>query len=228
MCTPACLQFFLDTGVNDDVAIDSHTNGKNNTGDTGDRKGKIKCIQQKQDCCCIEHHGDCSSQSRDPVEDDHKDHNQKDTDGAGNKRCGYSIITQFCTDNFRRNFLQFQVQRTDTDRGRKCGRSFIGAHTFDHTVASGDSALHTWIGNDFAIIYDINDITHMAGGCFCKLLCSLISQLQLDYEIGSSSLLIRLSPCLRIHDIRTGYPNRRLGKIGRPIFVFRIVSNKLQ
>ena len=108
---------FLDTGVYDNVGIHSHTDGQDDTCDTGKCQSKVKCIQADQIQACVDDQRNAGDKTRNPIYKNHKQNDQRKTDPCSFHTAGDSLFTKLCRNHIGTQLAQLQFQTANTDRG---------------------------------------------------------------------------------------------------------------
>ena len=83
-----------DTGIDDDVRVNRHTDGEDDTGDTRKSQRQVKRVEQHQDQGCIEHQHEGRDDTRDQVGDDHDDADDGKTDRAADQGCADRVLAE--------------------------------------------------------------------------------------------------------------------------------------
>ena len=81
----ASCDFFPDSGKNNDVCIDCHTDRQDDTCDTGQSQGNIKAIQQQNNQHRVNAQCDGACNTGNPVNSDHENNNNRKTNCTGNQ-----------------------------------------------------------------------------------------------------------------------------------------------
>ena len=201
---------FLDTGEDNGIRINCHTNGEDDTCNTRKSKGDIKEIEDCKCYLCIE--GKCHRcrKTRHAIYSDHEEH----YDDKTNQRClqggSKCIRTELCTNDLRLDLNQIYIQTTDTDIGCKL-------FCFIDISATGNDAgsVHDWFinrrnGNELAVIVDTDRICNgiflccsCNCGCFTESFGTLLGEGQLNYWLLCLCGLICLIDTFCTLNIRT-------------------------
>ena len=104
-----------DTGEDDDVRIDRHTDGKDDTGDTRKGKGDIKEVKDRNGQLCVEDQGQGGNDAGYLVHDDHEEEDEKETDARCQQGGGQGVASQLSADDLGLQLLQFNVKTADPD-----------------------------------------------------------------------------------------------------------------
>ena len=76
-------EFLADTCKDQDVRVNRHTDGQNDTGDTGQRQRDSETSQQDDHDADVKRERDRRRKPEHQVHDDHEDHDETETDGRG-------------------------------------------------------------------------------------------------------------------------------------------------
>ena len=91
--------FLTDTGVNDDIRIYRHTDGKDNTGNTGQRQRHVKGIQRRQLKTGIQNQCNSCNNARNLINNDHQNDNKRKSDDTADQGGGKCLLAKLCSYN---------------------------------------------------------------------------------------------------------------------------------
>ena len=200
-----------DTRIDDNVRIDCHTDRQDDTCDTRQGQRQIKCIQAEQHHQCINHQCDTCTDTRQCIDNNHENNNDRKSDRTCNQACADRILTELCSDHVGADLLQLKGQGTDTDRRSKVLGLFGTRHTGDDRRTTGDRLIDTRCADDIVIVYDLNDISDIFGRRICKCLCTILGQLQL-YDVFTVAHVVLLLLCAGICHLVTGQYDCAVGQ----------------
>ena len=198
-------QLLADTGENDDVRVDCHTDRQKDTRDTGQSQGDVKAIEHQ----C--HHQDINAQSqnrrktRQQIDHDHQKSDKRKTDHAGEFAGADRVLSQLGADDLGAESFELNLQSADTDRGSQVFRLFDRILTSDNRAAVSDRRLHRGDTDKVAIIVNTNRLFcgKSLGRSIRKSLLSFIIKGQGDNDLLVAHIVLLVAR-LGISDLSTG------------------------
>lgn len=105
------LVLFLEVLEDEDVRVDGHTDGQDDTGDTRQGQRRIEQVQEAEQHERVGHQGDVGDEARHAVEEDHEQEDGAEADGKGEFRLILGILSERRADRARLD---------DVDLDRQC------------------------------------------------------------------------------------------------------------
>ena len=164
----ASCDFFPDSGKNNDVCIDRHTDRQDDTCDTGQGQGNIKAIQQQNNQHRVNAQCDGACNTGNPVNSDHENNNNRKTNCTGNQARTDRCRSELCAYYVGTQLLQLQLQTADTDGRSEVFRLFKGAHAIDDCLTVCDFCLYRRCADHLIVINDVNNIM-VRICCLCRI-----------------------------------------------------------
>ena len=169
------MDLLADTGENDDVRIDRHTDGEQDTCNTGQCQRDIKRIEYDRHEYDIDAECQRCAQTGQPVDRAHKDRDQCKAQDSCRFAGPDRILTELGADDLGAEPFQFYLQSADTDVGCKALGLFDGALTGNDRAAVRDRVLDSGHADEPAVIVDADRLA----GCIC--LCGGIRKFLLAF-----------------------------------------------
>ena len=181
------MDLLTDTGEDDNVRVDCHTDGEQDTCDSGQCQCYVKRVQDDRDDQDIDAKCECCAKAGQPVDRDHQESDQRKTEDTGCLTGSDRILSKLCTYDLGTESLQFNFQSTDTDVGSKALCLFDRVLTGDDSAAVCDRRLYSGNTDKSAVIIDTDRLACCIrlSRSVRKLLLSLIREGQ-----GNDDLLV--------------------------------------
>ena len=151
-------KLFLQTGVNDDVRVNRHTDTEDDTRNTGKRQCEVKCIDEHQHQRHVQDQRPGCQEARKQVENHHDDADKCKTDRTADERSADRFLSELRTDHVGADFMKSNLQTADTDIGRKLFCLVDAFHTFDDRLAVRDRGIDPGYGDKLSVIIDTDGL----------------------------------------------------------------------
>ena len=181
----AVADLLADTGEDDNVGVNRHTDGKQDTCNTGQSQCDVKCVQNDRNDQDVNAKCQCRAQAGQPVDRAHKDCYQCKTQNTCCFTRSDRVLTQLGAYDLGTKSLQFNFQTTDTNVGSKALRLFDGALTRDDSAAVCDRRLYSRNADELAVIIDTDGLARRISLCggVCELLLAFIRKGKGDNDL---------------------------------------------
>ena len=223
-------QFLTDTGKNDNIRVNCHTDRQEDTCDSGKCQCDIKAVEYQCHHQNIDGQGKCRCKTGQQIDHDHENRNQAEADQTGNFTGADSILTQLGADDLGAQTLQLDLQAADADRGGKVLCILDGALTGDHRAAVCDGSLNGGHTDKMSVIIDTDGLAggKSLGGSSSKSLAPLIVECEGDDDLLVAHIILLIS-CLGIRDLcagdnRVAVSNDLLKTLGQDVFYTAVLS----
>ena len=177
--------FFTDTCENNNIRVNCHTDGQQDTRDAGQGQGHVKAVQDKGDQDDIDSQCHAGQETGQQVHDDHEDCYGGETDQTCRLGGLDGVLSQLGTDDLGTEPGQLDLQSADSDGGSQGPGRFDGFFTLNDGAAVGNDRVYLGNADELAIIVNTDGLAFFVCPCsrFRELLGTFIRKGQLDNDL---------------------------------------------
>ena len=198
--TVACGNLLTDTCEDNDIGVNRHTDGQDDTRHTGQSQCDVQTVQEAHQRSNVKCQSDRCCQTGNPVKNDHEDHDDDQADQTCKEAGTHCIGSQLGADYLGADLGKAEFEFTGTDGCRKGIGTLISEIALDDALTVGNGLIDSGRTDDFSVINDVNGLADIAGCRIRKGFCSLIIKHQRN-DILLVAVIIRLRSCLRTLDM---------------------------
>ena len=180
----ACAQFFANTRENDNVRVNCHTDGEQDTCDTGQSQGDIKRVDDDRNDQNIDAERNTCAHAGQPVDHAHEECYQREAQYTCCLTGSDRVLSELGAYDLGTQSLQFDLKSADTDIGGKALRLFDRTLAGDDRTAVCDRRLNSGNANKFAVVVDTDALAGRIGlgRRISKLLLAFVSKCKGNHD----------------------------------------------
>ena len=208
--------FLLDALKDNDVCVNRHTDGQDDTCNA--RQGQVYADQAEQQRLDnhVEAQSEAGNNARNAVHDDHEQHNEYQTDQACLQAGAHRVSAELRADRAKLYLLERERDLTCVDEVCQLGRAVAGEVAGDNTAVVVDLLGNRRIRDDLVIHHDVQNVGAVRTGSnragrLSELLLALAGKLHLNVMLIGHAVRRVAVAVGRLLDVRAGQPLLAVG-----------------